>query len=147
MRLVEQTLAIVAYAEMRAIFLAWAGVRGWDPAPRVWCAVRQVLAEGGELVSIQARAQSVLRDESRMALESARRRAGPWPFDRTVAYGQIGSLDGLEESFHDAAMRASSHRADDPRLLALAVSLADFARQWPPRTKPCPNTRRPRATR
>lgn len=136
-RLIEQTLALLAYAELRAILLAWAGVRTWDPAMRSRCIVARLLAEGG-VGDLTARAQAALRAESQALLVPAILRAAPWPFDKIIGHGQIGSTDGLELIFHAAGRCAAAYRGNDPRLLSLAVSLADFVRSFDPRPPPPP---------
>jgi len=135
---VDRALAIVAYAEVRAIMLAWAGAHGWEPTTHAWTALRRVLHDGVPPGSLQLveQAQALLRDESRAALGPAIRRAGPWPYDRTIAPGQIGSLDGIEATFHEAAKVAAHHRASEPPLLSVTLRLADFAHRY--RERPAP---------
>lgn len=127
----RQTLATVIYAEVRAIFLVWAGIRGWDPVGQSWGTMRRVLEE--KLVpgtpAFLARAHEILREESTLALEPAVRRAGPPPFEAPIGHGQIGSLRGLEETFHEAGLVAAFHRSEDQRVLSVAIRLADFLRR------------------
>jgi len=125
--IVDETLAIVAYAEVRAIRLAWAGIRTWSPAIRARAAVAAAI-RGGGTSDLVARAQKLLRAESTALLDTQIGRCGPWPYDHALGGGQLGSVVGLEELFHDAARQAAVHRRDDRRLLSLAVGLADFVR-------------------
>lgn len=122
---VGDAVAIVAYAELRAIMLGWAGCSGWDPITRAWAATRNAV-KAPSRAGVVAVAQRLLRDDTRLLLDSAIRRAGPWPFDRTVGPGQIGALVGIEAIFHDAACSAIAHRADDRRVLSTAIGLADL---------------------
>ena len=124
--LLEQAVAVVAYAEVRAILLSWAGAR-WDPITRAWAAVRDVLAYGGDAAAdLVPRAQAVLRTDSRAMLEPIIARRASWPFRRTLAPGQIGSTDGVEQIFHRAAADAWVVRRDDPGTLVAAISLSDL---------------------
>lgn len=129
MRLVEQMLAVVAYAELRAIFLVWAGIRTWDPAIRARGCVARALADG-VAEDIVEQAQGLLRDESRALLGPAIVRMAPWPYPQVLGHGQIGSTDGLEATFHAAGKLAAVHRGNDPRVMSLALSLADFVRGY-----------------
>lgn len=124
---VGDAVAIVAYAELRAVLLGWAGCAGWDPASRAWSATRKALIETVG-PSVAVRACQVLRTESSGLLEGAARRAGPWPFDYRIGRGQIGTLAGLEATFHDAAAFAAVHRDSDPRVLSVAIAIADLMR-------------------
>lgn len=123
-------LSVVAYAEIRAIWLAWAGTRSWNPAMRARAAVARALAEGVAAVELADRAQQILRGESHDVLLSANRRTPPWPFDQTIGCGQIGTTDGLEQIVHAAGKIAGAYRGNDVRCLALAVSLSDFVRSY-----------------
>lgn len=133
--ILRQMVALVCYAEFRAMFLSWAGIT-WDPVPHTWAALRRLLDELDEPVSPGApafleRGYEILRKDSRVALEAAVRRAGPWPFDLPIGRGQIGSLPGLEEAFHEAGVLARHHRADDRRLMSHAIRMTDFALRSP----------------
>ncbi len=134
--IVEQALAVVAYAEMRAIMLGWAQAGAWDPELRAWAAVHQAIEEGLNRDHVFPRASVVLRDDSRAVLDGVFRRAGPWPYDRKAGRGQIGSLEGLEKIFHDAGVRGATFRAEDSRLLSLAVQLADYVHRRSTRRGP-----------
>ena len=129
MKLVDQTLAIVCYAEVRAVLLAWAGLRSWDPAMRARSVVATLLAEDAA-DELAERAVMMLREESQVLLQPVLRRTAPWPFDKTIGHGQIGSTEGLEAIFHAAGKVAPAYRGNDVRLLSLAVSLADFVRHF-----------------
>jgi hypothetical protein len=128
-RLVEQMLSIVAYAEVRAVLLAWAGTRSWNPALRARSAVASVLAEEGA-TALPVRAMERLRHESQALLAPALRRQAPWPFDQAIGAGQIGTTDGLEQIFHAAGKVAAAYRGNDVRCLSLAVSLAELVRRF-----------------
>ena len=125
--LLEQAVAVVAYAEVRAVLLTWAGA-SWDPIVRARAAVRDVLAFGGDGGSAElvTRAQAAMRVDSRAMLEPIIARRGTWPFRRTLAPGQVGSSDGIEEIFHHAAIAAWRVRRDDPRTLLSAIGIADL---------------------
>ena len=125
--LLEQAMAVVAYAEIRAILLAWAGAR-WDPVSRTRAAVRNLLEYGGDTVASELvpRVQAALRTDSRAMLESLAAGRGAWPFRRTVAPGQIGSLDGIEQAFHQAAADAWRLRRDDAGTLLAAIGISDL---------------------
>jgi hypothetical protein len=126
---VEMMVRTVAYAEVRAVMLAWTGTRSWNPALRARAAVARALAEGAG-AELPERAQQLLRGESQELLAPALRRAAPWPFDQTIGCGQIGTTDGLEQIFHAAGKIAGAYRGNDVRCLSLAVSLADFVRGY-----------------
>jgi hypothetical protein len=124
--LLEQAVAVVAYAEVRAILLSWAGAR-WDPIARAWAAVRDVVQYGGAVATdLVPRAQAVLRADSRAMLEPIIASRGVWPFRRAIAPGQIGSVDGVEQIFHRAAADAWQSRRDDAGTLVAAIGIADF---------------------
>jgi len=127
MTLLEQAVAVVAYAEVRALLLTLAGAR-WDPISRARSAVLDVLEYGGDsgAAELVTRAQSALRTDSRAMLEPIADRRGAWPFRRTVAPGQIGSVHGLEQIFHRAATHAWHVRRDDGATLLAAIDLSDL---------------------
>jgi hypothetical protein len=126
-KLVDEMLSIVAYAEVRAILLAWAGNRAWHPAARARSAVAAILAEHGR-DGLPARAVERLRAESNALL--AARGLAPWPFDQSVGIGQIGATDGLEQIFHAAGKVAPAYRGTDVRCISLAINLAELVRRF-----------------
>ncbi len=132
----RQMLSTVLYAEMRAIFLAWAGIRGWDPVTHAWSTVRRALHEclRPGMPEFLERAYAILREDSALALEPALRRGGPQPYDADIGHGQVGSSQGLEETFHEAGLVSVFHRAEDQRVLSVAIRLADFALSYPIRS-------------
>ena len=126
---VEHVLAIIAYSEMRAVMLAWAGIPAREPRELARAAaigvvddVRSGSRVGSTLVT---RVLDKVRAETGAALAQAKAKLGPFPWDRVIGRGQIGSLEGLERIFHDAGELAARHRAHDVRALAAAVSLTD----------------------
>jgi hypothetical protein len=126
---VEHVLAIITYAEMRAVMLAWAGVPTRDPRELARAAAIGAIddARSGARVgsTLAERVIDKVRAETGTALAQAGAKLGPFPWDRVIGRGQIGSLDGMERIFHDAGELASRHRAHDVRALAAAVSLTD----------------------
>jgi hypothetical protein len=126
---VEDVLAIVAYAEMRAVMLGWAGIPARDPRELARAAAIGAINEArsgtGDGSTLAARAIEQIRAETATALAQAGAKLGPFPWDRIIGRGQIGSLEGMERVFHDAGELASRHRAHDVRALAAAVSLTD----------------------
>lgn len=124
--MVGDALKILAYAEVRAIMLAWAGRPAWSPQDRARSTVLAVLAEGcgdKELVTVT---QARLREESQMLLAH---RHEPWPYDGRLGHGQLGNAEGIEKVFHLGAAEAWVYREKDPRMLSLAVSLAEIVRR------------------
>lgn len=130
----RQSIAIVLYAEARAMLLGWASAPPWDPVVSCWSTLRRVLSERLRpgTPDFLVRAQEILQQESTLALAPVVRRAGPPPFDATVGRGQIGSLQGVDEMFHEVGFVAMFHRSEDPRVLSVAIRLADFARRYSP---------------
>jgi hypothetical protein len=126
-KMFDDAVAIIAYAEFRAIMLAWAGLPVWNPAVRARALVGMLLAEGGACDLVE-RAQAALRAESQALL--SRRRLAPWPFDHAVGHGQVGNTDGLEAVFHIAAKAAGAYRGGDSRIVPLAINLADFVQRF-----------------
>jgi len=128
---VEDMFAVLVYAEVRAIMLAWAGIRG-TAVDAVESARRTVVElattwRGGRRGFV-AEARTRLREASRQTLAAVVERTSLWPFRRAPP-GAVGSLDGLEAVFHDAGVHAVAHREHDRHLLAAAVSLTELVRR------------------
>lgn len=124
-KLFESCVSTVAYAEVRAIMLGWAGVRDWNPALRARAAISRAI-DTGKVATLITDARQTLRDETGTLLTAASRGAPPWPYSHTIGPGQVGNTAGLESIFHLAGMLAGECRNNDPRVLALAVNLTDY---------------------
>ena len=123
--------AIVAYAEVRAIMLAWAGVLREDPIALARRALN-VVFRARALRHLSASAfgddvRAALRWMTAATLYRAGKRLGPPPWD-TLGDGQIGDVAGLEPVFHAAGCAASDVRANDPRIIVAAAALLDYVR-------------------
>jgi hypothetical protein len=130
---VGEIMRTLAYAELRAVMLAWARVPARHPAELVRAAIDLSLAApSAELAcasgSYGEGLRATIRSETRNAFSEATRRAGPIPWQRAVAPGQLGEADGLEVIFHEAGETAARVRASDPRMLSTAVALTDYIR-------------------
>jgi hypothetical protein len=124
--LIDDALAIISYAEVRAVMLGWAGSYAWHPASRARVVVATLLAEGVR-DDLRDRAQAELREQTKALLD--RRRVAPFPFDHAMGPGQLGSTDALESIFHVAGKCAGAYRGRDSRVLPLAISLADLVKR------------------
>lgn len=125
----------LAYAELRAIMLAWARVPVPHPAQLVRGAVDQIVSMANTVgthdltvAEIGRRLRDAIRAETASAFRAAIAKAGPVPWRRSLAAGQLGEADGLEVVFHEAGELAGQVRADDPRTLSTAVTLTDYLR-------------------
>ena len=125
----------LAYAELRAIMLAWAHVPVRHPMELVRGAVDQVIGEVSAVGSpeltvtdVGQRLREAIRSETATAFRAAITKTGPVPWHRSLAPGQLGEADGLEVVFHEAGELAGRVRADDPRTLSTAVALTDYLR-------------------
>jgi hypothetical protein len=125
---VPDLLAVVAYAEMRAVMLAWAQTSAPDVRELAHRAMLHAV-ETRPARPIVAVAREHVRAVTSEALARTAARLGPWPWDRIVARGQLGTLDGVERCFHAAGEAAAQHRSHDVRVLAAAVTLADELRR------------------
>ena len=125
-QLVDQMTAVAAYAEVRAVMLAWASVLDWDPVVQARAALAQVLdatpAHPDHLLVFAA--QDQLRQDSNARLGPVFPGVRSWPWDAPCGAGQIGSLAGLEAVFDHAGRVAALHRDGDPRMLSVALELA-----------------------
>jgi hypothetical protein len=130
---VGEVLRTLAYAELRAVMLAWARVPSRDPAELVRSAIDVSLSDASEHFahgseSYGEHLRGTIRSETRRAFREATRRAGPFPWQYSVAPGQLGEAEGLEIIFHEAGETAARIRANDPRMLSTAVALTDYVR-------------------
>lgn len=130
---VGEILRTLAYAELRAVMLAWARVPARHPAELVRAAIDLSLTEPGSRFARASTSygeglRATIRSETRTAFSEATRRAGPVPWQRAVAPGQLGEAEGLELIFHEAGETAARVRASDPRMLSTAVALTDYIR-------------------
>mgnify|MGYP000959206663 CR=1 FL=1 len=127
---VEEILRTLAYAELRAVMLAWARVPARDPVELVRAAIDRVLAAAPRISTCFGETlRDALRSETAAAFDQAIRKAGPIPWQRSVAPGQVGEAAGLEIIFHEAGEAAARIRANDPRMLSIAVALTDYVRE------------------
>ena len=131
---VPAMLRAVAYAEARALMLAWA--RATVPDPIDLCrqmAMRALEGKGGlwhpSADAFGCHVQTLVRGHTAAMLFRQARRLGPPPWDGPLGGGQLGSVAGIEIIFHHAGEQAGSVRAHDPRVLAAAVTLTDQMRQ------------------
>jgi hypothetical protein len=130
---VEEMLRTLAYAELRAIMLAWARVPVRAPADLVRAAIDTTLDAGAPPNSWYAPifgqcVRDTIRTETADAPLHAARKAGPVPWARPLAPGQHGDSEGLELIFHEAGEIAGRVRAHEPRSLSTAVGLTDYVR-------------------
>lgn len=130
---VEQLVRALAYAELRAVMLAWARVPVRHPTELVRGAIDAIVSEvetpGCELPDgFGQRIRDAIRAETASALMEAIVKAGPMPWHRPLALGQLGDAAGLETVFHEAGELAGRVRGNDPRVLSAAVSLTDYVR-------------------
>lgn len=140
---VPEMVTVVAYVEVRAILLGWAGVPQPDPADLCRRAITSALDERRGLwhpstAAFGAHVRGLLRGRTAAVLFRAAGRLGPVPWHQPLAIGQIGDVAGLEVIFHHAAEASATHRERDPRVLALAVSLTDYVRAHVSRRLPNP---------
>jgi hypothetical protein len=126
----DDAVRILAYAEVRALFLACAGVP-WSPISRTLHLIEVVASAGPLSTRVVACMQARLRDDSLAAL----RRQRPRWSETALTDAQLGSSLGLEEIFHEAGRIAHVHRSGDPRLLPGAVRLADTLVRHPARSR------------
>ena len=131
----------LAYAELRAILLAWARVPVRHPAEMVRSALDALTAEmnatgtcEATVVEVGQRLRDQIRVETARAYQAAVAKVGPVPWRQSMAPGQLGDADGLEAIFHEAGELAGRIRGDDARTLSAAVALTDYlrARRQPP---------------
>jgi hypothetical protein len=127
----KQVLQLLAYAELRAILVAWAQGSPWNPIDETWLALRRTLEDGLTPGSppFATRAAELLRDSSQQALEPAMRRGGPWPYNYTIGRGQVGCFAGIESVFDEAGRIAVWHHDGDLRLLRVAIQLFERLQQ------------------
>ncbi|MCL4225595.1 MAG: hypothetical protein KJZ91_14130 [Myxococcales bacterium] len=125
---VEEIVRALAYAELRAIMLAWARVPVRHPSELVRVAIDRVVAEGACARGFGQRLRDAIRAETASALMEAIGRAGPVPWHRPLAPGQLGEAAGLEVIFDEAGELAGRVRGNDPRVLSTAVALTDYVR-------------------
>ena len=129
---VEAILRTLAYAELRAVMLAWARVPTRHPSELVRGAIDRAVAEWSaspvSVCTFGETLRAVIRSETARAFHEAVRRAGPVPWERALAPGQIGDAAGIEIIFHEAGDVAARVRANDPRMLSTAVALTDYVR-------------------
>lgn len=129
---VEQIVRVLAYAELRAIMLAWARVPVRHPAELVRGAIDATVAEVGAGAAAAAgfgqRLCNAIRGETERTFRAAIAKAGPPPWCRAIGPGQLGEPDGLEAVFHTAGLLAGDVRGDDARTLSIAVALTDYVR-------------------
>jgi hypothetical protein len=130
---VEDILRTLAYAELRAVMLAWARVPSRHPSELVRGAIDQRLAEASTTAAFSSGSfgemlRETIRSETAVAFVEAARKAGPVPWQRTLAPGQLGEASGLEIIFHEAGEAAARIRANDPRMLSVAVGLTEYIR-------------------
>ena len=122
---------VVAYAEVRAIMLAWAGLHPTDPEVLARLAIAAVIRGRGQSRrssdAFGSEVRATLRRMTAAALARAGKRLGPSPWN-TLGNGQLGDVDGLETVFHVAAEAALGARADDPAIMAAAKALAEYVR-------------------
>ena len=126
----RELLSTVAYAEVRAIMLAWAGLLREDPVALARRAIDAVLRAGRRYPSARTFGEAVrgsLRSMTAAPLYRAARRLGAPPWD-TLGDGQLGDVAGLEFAFHLAADAAAIVRAKDPQVLAAAAARGDDVR-------------------
>lgn len=125
---VEEMVRALAYAELRAIMLAWARVPVLHPSELVRVAIDRLVAEGSSAVAFGQRIREAIRAETSSALMAATARTGPVPWHRPLAPGQLGEAAGLEVVFHEAGELAGRVRGNEPRVLSTAVALTDYVR-------------------
>jgi hypothetical protein len=125
---VEEIVRALAYAELRAIMLAWARVPVRHPSELVRGAIDRVVAEGACAAGFGQRLRDAIRSETTSALLEAVAKAGPNPWHRPLGSGQLGDADGLEVVFHEAGELAGRVRGNDSRTLSTAVALTDYVR-------------------
>ncbi len=125
----------LAYAELRAILLAWARVPVRHPAEMVRSALDVLAAEvtatgmcEATVVEVGQRLRDQIRVETARAYQAAVAKVGPVPWRQSLAPGQLGDADGLEAIFHEAGELAGRVRGDDARTLSAAVALTDYLR-------------------
>lgn len=131
----EEIVRALAYAELRAIMLAWAHVPVRHPAELVRAALDQLVGkvdavDGHDLTVAEfgQRLRDAIRAETASAFGAAIAKTGPVPWQRSLAPGQLGEADGLELVFHQAGELAGRVRGDDSRTLSTAVALTDYLR-------------------
>ncbi|MBE7448951.1 MAG: hypothetical protein HS111_08655 [Kofleriaceae bacterium] len=134
---VTQLVRALAYAELRAVMLAWAGadrdgVRR-TPVELVRTAIERALPANKppwhpDAPSFGASLRGLIRTETAGALFRLAREATSTSWERPLAAGQLGDVPGLEVVFHHAGELAGDVRGNDPRSLAAAVLLTDQAR-------------------
>lgn len=125
---IEGIVRALAYAELRAIMLAWARVPVRHPSELVRVAIDRVVADSASAVGFCERIRDAIRSETASALMEAIARTGPIPWHRPLAPGQLGEADGLEIVFHEAGDLAGHVRGNDRRVLSTAVALTDYVR-------------------
>jgi hypothetical protein len=125
----------LAYAELRAIMLAWAHVPARHPAELVRSALDQIILEVSTagtrdfpLPNVGQRLRDEIRAETATAFRAAIAKAAPAHWSRSLAPGQLGDADGLEVVFHEAGEAAGRVRGDDARTLSTAVALTEYVR-------------------
>lgn len=126
----------LAYAELRAILLAWAHVPVRHPTELVRGAIDRVIdpsaIDARELAgaAFGQRLREIIRAETASAFRAAIAKSGPVPWQRSLAPGQLGEADGLEAIFHRAGELAGEVRGDDPRTISAAIGLTDYVRAY-----------------
>lgn len=125
---VEEIVRALAYAELRAIMLAWARVPVRHPSELVRAAIDRLVAEGSSTIAFGQRLRDAIRTETASELMAAIAKTGPVPWHRPLAPGQLGEARGLEVVFHEAGELAGRVRGSDPRVLSTAVALTDYVR-------------------
>lgn len=122
---------VVAYAEARAIMLAWAGDASHEAADLARNAIFATLAESKECWHPNAQAfgthlRGLIRTLTAGKLFRLGRR-GEATGKNALAPGQHGDLPGIEVIFHKAGEEAGAVRLNEPRTMASAKALADYA--------------------
>ena len=122
--------AIVAYAEARAIMLAWASLlRDDDPVILALRAVDVVFRARAlrhpTAAAFGEEVRATLRRMTAAALYRAGRRLAA---SETLGDGQVGDVPGIETMFQAAGEAAVSERANDPRIDAASAVLSDYVR-------------------
>jgi hypothetical protein len=125
---VQEIVRSLAYAELRAIMLAWARVPVRHPSELVRAAIDRVVADGSSTRAFGQRIREAIRTETSRALMAAIAKTGPVPWHRPLAPGQLGEAAGLEVVFHQAGELAGRVRGEDSRVLSTAVALTDYVR-------------------
>jgi hypothetical protein len=118
-----------AYAQLRAIMLAWAHVPVRDPTELVRGAIDQVVSSHDvSATDVGQRLRDTIRAETASAFREAIAKACLVSWRRSLAPRQLDDADLIELAFHDAGELAGRVRGEDPRILSAAVGLTDYLR-------------------